>query len=65
MTSSYSEKNVLPHGRSTKISKATTDQQLIPSSTPLVGIKTSFWVCGSVYVNFIVLFHVILCDFFN
>lgn len=41
-----------------KISKTNTDQQVNPSSPLLDGNKiTSFWVCASVYTNYIVSYH--------
>lgn len=60
------KKNVLPHGRNTNMSKTTTEQQVSPSSTPLEGNNNLFvGLCFCLYVNYIVLYHMILCEFFN
>lgn len=53
--------NVLFHGRKiTKIFKTKTN-----SSAPLDETTTSFWVCGSVYVNCIMFRHTIVHEFLD
>lgn len=58
---------VLPHGRSTTVSK--TKQRQISRSVLLLLLwfekTTSFPVCGSVYIKYIVLHHLIMREFFN
>lgn len=60
------KKNVLPRGRNTNMSKTTTEQQVSPSSTPLEGNNNLFvGLCFSLYLNYIVLYHITMGEFFN
>lgn len=53
----WTTNNVLLHGRRTKISKTNTHPRVGPSFTPPGGNNEKVW--GSVYINYIVLCHVI------
>lgn len=54
--------NVLPHGRSTKIDRSIL--LLLPSSLFMETV-TCFGLCGSVYINYLALYHAIMHEFFN
>lgn len=60
------KKNVLPRGGNTNMSKTETEQQVSPSSTPLEGNNNLFvGLCFCLYINYIVLYHMTMGEFFN
>lgn len=57
------KRNVLPRGW---MSKTTTEQQVSPPSPPLEGNNNLFvGLCFCLYPNYIVLYHMVQCEFFN
>lgn len=66
ITSLFVSRNTkLLYNWNTIISKEKAHQSLDPSSVPHNEKITSFWVCGSVYINCMVLHYAIMCKFFN
>lgn len=58
----FKKKIYFPHAGSTNISKTKSDEQATPCT--ILDIK-SLWVCGSVYIYYIVLYHAVICELFN